>query len=314
MTPRLVVVTGKGGVGKSTVAAALGTASARAGHRTVVCEVGEQGVVPRLLGVTPTHGSQVTAVGPRLWVTAVSPETALAEWFSRSLGRAGAALLTRSAVMDAFIAAAPGARELITIGKVWDLLDLGGDGTGGPVDVVVLDAPSTGHAVALLGAPATYSHMGGGTVRREAQELAGHLATAPPTAIVGVAEPAELPVSELLFLDQGLREHVGRGLTAIVVNRRMSARFTARDLSRIDAAAGGGRAARACGQYRRRCVRQDEQVARLAAELDLPRVELPLVAGEDLGPDEVVALGRVLAPQLPVLLVRDTAASRNPDP
>lgn len=296
---RLVVVTGKGGVGKSTVAAALGIAAVAAGHRTVVCELGRRGQIPPLLGsVGRTDGRPALSATAGLWTAAVSPDAALAEWLSQTAGRAAAALLTRSSAMAILIAAAPGARELITIGKVWELTRDRGSGAPAPFDVVVLDAPSTGHAIALLGAPATYAGMAAGRVRDDAAAIRDAIASPSRTVIVGVAEPAELPVSELLFLEDRLREALGRGLTAVMVNRRVPRRFSAADIDQIDARLGDDGVARACQAHRVRRSAQDTHVARLRRELPLPCVELPLLITDALGPADAAALalplGRVL--------------------
>lgn len=91
--------------------------------------------------------------------TTVSAALALAEWMARTVARPGAALLGRSDAFRYFVAAAPGARELVGIGKAWDLTRPRGATREGRL--VVVDAPSSGHAVGLLQAPRTFSRLGG---------------------------------------------------------------------------------------------------------------------------------------------------------
>lgn len=298
-----MVVTGKGGVGKSTVAAALGIAAAKAGLRTVVSEVGSQGQVPRLLGAPAGREGRPEEAGPGLWTMEIEPDEALAEWLRRAAGHAAAALLTHSATLDAFVAAAPGARELIVIGKVWDLLrDEDGGGTGRRFDLVILDAPSTGHAVALLRAPTSYAGIARGPVGHQAADVRDALAANPPTAIVGVAEPADLPVTELLFLERRLREELGRGIDAAVVNRRLPRRFTGPEVERVERRLGGTPLARACRTHHTRRAGQDRQVARLHRELPVPTVELPYVIAPALGPADTGRLAEGLGRRLDGLL------------
>ncbi len=118
----LVLVTGKGGVGKSTVAAALGVATADSGLKTLVCEVGAQSRIARLLDASPVPLGQEQEVRPGLWTVSIDPDDALKAWLGKQLGsRSLVNILTRSNLFSYFVAAAPGARELVTATKIWEL-------------------------------------------------------------------------------------------------------------------------------------------------------------------------------------------------
>ena len=122
LSRELVLVTGKGGVGKTTVAAGLGIALAAAGRRTIVCEVGAQRRLPALFGREDATAGGEVALAERLWGTSIDPNSALREWLGTQLGsRALSDLLARSNLFTYFTAAAPGARELVTVTKVWEL-------------------------------------------------------------------------------------------------------------------------------------------------------------------------------------------------
>src|SRR3954466_6615848 len=118
----LLYVTGKGGVGKTTVAAAIGLAAAEAGRRTIVCEVAEQDRGARGLRREGVIEETEVQLAENLWAITIDPNKALQEWLAKQLG-GGAPLrmMTRSHAFQYFVAAAPGAKELITIAKVWEL-------------------------------------------------------------------------------------------------------------------------------------------------------------------------------------------------
>ena len=123
-TAHLLYVTGKGGVGKTTVAAALGLAAAARGRRTIVCEVAEQDRVSRAFAREGVRREQEVELAENLWAISIDPTAALQEWLGRQLGGPALQLITGSSAFQHFVAAAPGAKELITIAKVWELAQL----------------------------------------------------------------------------------------------------------------------------------------------------------------------------------------------
>ena len=142
---------GKGGVGRTTVAAALGLVAARRGRRVVLCEVGIQGRLAKL--------------GPGLRATSIDPRRAKLEWLERELhSRRLAGFVGRNRLFELLTAAAPGLAELVTIGKVWDLAERGSSGSR--LDTVILDGPATGQGLALLEAPSTYANRSRGSSPR----------------------------------------------------------------------------------------------------------------------------------------------------
>jgi anion-transporting ArsA/GET3 family ATPase len=291
----LVFVTGKGGVGKTTVATALALAAVEGGRRSLVCELSAQTRVTTAFGRAPASANREVELAPRLATVSIDPDAALAEWLARNVGRAAAAVLGRSGAFDHLVAAAPGARELVTIGKAWDLSAADED------RLVVVDAPASGHAIALLQAPSTFSHLGAkGPIGHQAADVHAFFADPDRSAVVLVCTPAELPVSETIELAARIEEVTGRPVDAVVANEVLPDRFDDEELDLIDHALGSGNAVlRAAGRDARRAWRrartQEDQLERLRGSVDTPIVELPFVFAPALGPAELRMLARELS-------------------
>jgi anion-transporting ArsA/GET3 family ATPase len=236
----LLVVTGKGGVGKSTVAAALGLAADRRGLRTIVVEVAARDDLSRALGksdATDTYAER--AVSDRLHHISIDPQRAMEEYLrqERPIG-ALAALLARSRVFTALSAATPGMRELLTVGKVWELAQPKRRNRGSrPYDLVVLDAPATGHGLAMLQAPRTFASVARvGPVAKQGRAVASFLADPRRTAVLAVSTAEEMPVAETLELRARLHEQLGLELSLAVVNAVVPHRFSDADERTLRAA------------------------------------------------------------------------------
>jgi anion-transporting ArsA/GET3 family ATPase len=278
---RLVVVTGKGGVGKTTVAAALGLLSARRGRRTVVCEVAEQ---ERLAGLFGAHdvGHGEVELAPGLFSVSVQPERAMHEWLRHQLkSGALAGLLGHSRLFGYLTAAAPGVSELVTVGKVWDLAQERRRTGGLAFDTVIVDAPATGHALALLRAPRTYANIARvGPIGRQAGLIDGFLRDRSTTGVICVALPEEMPVNETADLEQRLGDDLGLGIDQVVANAVLPKRFTGGEVRRLrENGERGTKAARAAIAAALvedgRVESQREQLDRLRASVSAPVVTLP---------------------------------------
>jgi anion-transporting ArsA/GET3 family ATPase len=267
---KLIVVTGKGGVGKSTIACALGLAAARQGLRTIVVELGAQHHLSYLFaadeigpnrpdramrldgnehsrGHRPDrHDGEEIELQQGLWTMSIDPDRALGEWLQTLTGRISARLLSSSSTFQYFAAAAPGVKELVSMVKLCELCEGRGaaksrssnsssERRGRPAyDLVVLDAPASGHALAMLRSPRTFSTIVRiGPLAEQAQALRELLEDTERSAYVAVTHASEMAVTETLELEEGLRVELDRDLDAVIVNGTMPRRFSRQDLKRI---------------------------------------------------------------------------------
>ena len=292
---RLVVVTGKGGVGKTTVAAALGLIAARAGKRTVICEVAEQERLADLFGVDAS-GHEERELAPDLHAVSVDPDMAKEEWLRYQL-KSGtlAGVLGGSSIFRYLSAAAPGLSELVTIGKVWDLAQLERRTGGSVFDLAIVDAPATGHGIAMLRAPSTYAGVARvGPIRRQALQIDRFLRDPKRTGVVVVALPEEMPVNETLDLERRLGEEMEMEIDRAVVNGLYPERFTREDAERLRAAGAASEAVRAALAEHERVRGQRSQLRRLRRGLRAPVATLPFCFEPELGGEQLGELARRL--------------------
>jgi len=280
----LLVVTGKGGVGKTAVSATLGRILAAAGRRTLVVEVDPRENLHQMMG-TPPSGGAIVAAEPRLWVQNLKPRQVLDQVVRDQLKLE---LLTRrvleSPVYQHFAVGAPGLKELAILGHALRLLrGLGEPGTP-EIDTVVLDAPATGHGVTLLAAPALVADViADGPFARMAGELAALIADAGRCAVVVVTMAEEMPVEEALELRSALRQRVQRDPELLVVNGLYP-----------PAPPPGESDNELISLWRRRRQLNERELARLRQSWPGPRLELPQLP-LDRGPALLASLGRCLA-------------------
>ena len=287
---RLILVTGKGGVGKTTVAAALGLVAARRGKRVVLCEVAEQKRLGGMLERVPHEG---------LHHVSVDPERAKEEWLRYQLkSRTLAGVLGGSRLFQYLTAAAPGLTELVTMGKVWDLAQLEPRTAGQRYDMAIVDAPATGHGLAMLRAPSTYASIATvGPVGRHAERIDSFVRDPAKTGLLTVALPEEMPVNETVEFERALRRELGMVIDAIVVNAVHPARLKPGEARAIEAATAWagpskpvGAALRAALSEHLRARAEHGQVRRLRRAASAPVAILPRIFEPELGRDELERL------------------------
>jgi anion-transporting ArsA/GET3 family ATPase len=300
---RLVVVLGKGGVGRTTVSAALGLAGARRGRRALVVEVGGQSRLAHAFGASPRADGAETPLLPGLTSLTIRPQRVLEEYLVLTLKvRAVAERLAESRAIGYLTAAAPGLRELVTLGKVWHLTEQPLRDGSPRYDLVVVDAPATGHGIGLLRAPRQYAEIARvGRIGDEARAVDGLLRDRRRTGIVLVTLAEEMPVNETIDALERLRE-LGLDAECAIVNGLAGERFSdaeAAELGRLPEAGGIGAAAvEAALSQLARHREQTAELARLREGVDIPLVELPSLPVPALEPDALAGLAEQLAAEL----------------
>jgi anion-transporting ArsA/GET3 family ATPase len=294
---RVLIVAGKGGVGKTTVTAALSRAAALSGLSTLVIEVeGKSGLAP-LFGQPAFDYQEVTLSpggGPDgaadVRARTLTPDDALLEYLEdHGLSRISRRLVTTGAV-DVVATAAPGIKDILVLGKVKQLE------RSGKADLIVLDAPAAGHAITFLrSARGLLDAVNVGPINAQAEDVLTMLTDPSRCQVVLVTLPEETPVNELVETAYSLEDEVGINLGPVVMNG-LYREVRGLDRDPTDAAADAGAflhpgeaaSLRHAAEFRRgRMDLQREQVERLAERLPLPQICLPFVFSADLGPDHV---------------------------
>jgi anion-transporting ArsA/GET3 family ATPase len=288
---KVVVVAGKGGVGKTTVGATIGLAATRRGLEVLLVELEGHSTLGEAFGVGPLPYEAVTipGAGPgRLRARRLTPDEALVDYLAGHGLHRLTRRLVRTGAIDVVSSAAPGIRDLLTLGKIRQLEQ------ADEADLIVVDAPAAGHAVTFLRSAAGMEASASmGPVRDQAAEARALLTDPSRCQVVLVTLAEETPVSELIETAFSLEDEVGVALGPVVVNGVWP---PIEGLERSRAGPGAAGMARAAAFYLAHSLAQQQQLTRLAAELPLPRIVLPRIFSnrltvEDLGhlADELTA-------------------------
>jgi anion-transporting ArsA/GET3 family ATPase len=294
---RLVIVTGKGGVGKSTVALALGLAAAQRGKQAILCEVSNQEHLSRVFHRAEV-GFHEVEMADNLWAISIDPDESMREYVLLQLKvKAMRDLLFRSRIFTYLAAATPGLRELVTIGKLWELAQPDRKvKSGRQYDLVIVDAPATGHGVGFLQTPRTFANIARvGPIRAQARTLERFLTNKRKTGVAIVALPEEMPVNETAALEQQLGGEVGVAVDQVYMNGLYPERFSEGDTELLELLVsreedGAAAAARAAVSQSRRAHSQREQLARLEELTSTPIRTLPFLFEPELGLEQIRAL------------------------
>jgi anion-transporting ArsA/GET3 family ATPase len=284
---RLVIVTGKG--------------AAAEGRRTIVCEVSSQEHTSQVFNRAEV-GFHEVEMAENLWAISIDPDEAMREYLLLQLRvRAMRDLLYRSRIFGYLAAATPGLRELVTIGKIWEVaLHDRKVKKGREYDLVIVDAPATGQGVAFLQTPRTFANVARvGPIKAQAEALETFLVNHRKTGVAIVALPEEMPVNETASLERTLTEDVSVAVDRVYMNALYPERFSAEEAERIETLSANGNGAlraacRAAISERRRAVAQREQLARLTELVNAPVRTLPFLFEPEVGVEEIRELAGAL--------------------
>ena len=304
---RLHVVVGKGGVGKTTLACALALVAAKLGKRTLLAEVDGAGRAAALLGAVPGPRGEATPVRPNLSVMSVEGASALQEYLEIIVPvKRVLKAVFESRIYRYFVAAAPGLKELMTIGKIWYEAERIDQATGERTwDLVVLDAPATGHSLQYLGMPrAAHEVFRAGLVGRESQRLIDLLTDPRRTAVNLVTTAEEMPVNETLEMYEKLRDELEMPLGAVFVNRVHRTDLATKHVSVLDECLAAGMKPKDAALLTEIRDRAREELGwatinqfyleRLVNEAKLPLVEIPFLFVEEFGAGECQQIAAIV--------------------
>ena len=326
---RVLIVAGKGGVGKTTMVAALAHLAAGAGLSVLVIELEGRGGVSAAFGgsggsgyaAEVVHGAggdartmgaaddQSTIPPGVVHARTITPDDALLEYLNDHGMKRFSKRLLSSGIIDIVAGAIPGIRDILVLGKVKQIEQ------AGIADLVLVDAPATGHTMTFLSsASGLLDAARGGPIRAQAADVVALLADPERCQVALVTLPEEMPVNEVVEAAYQLEDKVGIALGPVIVNACYPAVASlVTPASDIAVAAGAGLdpvlvdSLEQARQFRqRRYELQERQVARLAEELPLPQLRVPYLFTDVIGPLELDALSQALA--------RGIEALHEPDP
>jgi anion-transporting ArsA/GET3 family ATPase len=299
---RVVIVAGKGGVGKTTVTAALARLAAAEGLSTLVVDVEGKSGLAGLFGRAPLSYREsvlwpASGSGGEVRGRTLTPDEALLEYLQDHGLRRISKRLAATGAIDVVSTAVPGIKDILVLGKVKQIE------RSGAVDLVLLDAPAAGHAITfLLAARSLLDAVRVGPISTQARDVLDLLADPERCSVVLVTIPEETPVNELVETAFALEDRVGVKLGPVVVNEVYPVlegldadSGAAADEAGTSLRDGEADALAAAARFRRqRTALQAEQLERLAQGLPLPQLRLPFLFRADLGPGEVGELADAL--------------------
>ncbi|HUI47673.1 MAG TPA: ArsA-related P-loop ATPase [Acidimicrobiia bacterium] len=300
-TSRVVIVAGKGGVGKTTVTAAFAITAVRAGKSVLIVEVEGKSGLPSMFGARALGYDEID-LEPGIRARFLTPDAALVDYLVSHGMRRISKRLAASGALDVVATAVPGMKDILVLGKVKSLEE------SRVADLVIVDAPAAGHAVTfLLSARGLLDAVRVGPIRKQAQDVVSLISDPARCQVMLVTLPEETPVSEVVDTAFAVEDRAGVALGPVVVNgcfAPLPVSVAARPSAILDDARTCGRfvsereaddLARAAAFLAERQALQHEQLERLHARLPLPQIELPFVFEPDITRDQLVTLADAFA-------------------
>jgi anion-transporting ArsA/GET3 family ATPase len=306
-TSHVVIVAGKGGVGKTTVTATLGLVASRAGLRVLIVEVEGKSGLPSMFGVPALEYEECT-LADNVSARFLTPDAALVDYLVSHGMKRISKRLAQSGALDVVATAVPGMKDILVLGKVKSLA------AQRAFDLILVDAPAAGHAITfLLSARGLLDAVRVGPIRKQAQDVVQLLSDPAQCQVLLVTLPEETPVSELIDTAFAVEDRAGVALGPVVVNACFDplpadvecvAAAVTRDASALDRFVSDREAedvARAAAFRAERHAIQHEQAERLANRLPLPQLRLPFVFDADITRVDLDVLADALTAEIEAL-------------
>jgi anion-transporting ArsA/GET3 family ATPase len=300
-TSHVVIVAGKGGVGKTTVTATLAVTAARAGLNVLVVEVEGKSGLGAMFGA-PSLGYDEIDLDAGISARFLTPDAALVDYLQHHGMKRISKRLVASGALEVVATAVPGMKDILVLGKVKSIEE------ERVADLVIVDAPAAGHAITfLLSARGLLDAVRVGPVRKQASDVVDLISDPARCQVLLVTLPEETPVSELIETAFAIEDRAGVALGPVVINACFSALPSdvvpdavsiwddARTCERFVSEREANDLAQAAVFRARRHEVQREQVDRLRARLPLPQLELPFVFTPDISRPQLDVLADALA-------------------
>ena len=284
---RLAFVMGKGGVGKTTISAALAIAAERLGKRVLLAEIGDSDAIGQIF-ISDTLPEAPLKIADAIWGARVNPKSELAAYVNDHINSSFFAnRITRSRLFEYLAAAAPGLKEIMSLGRIWRWVLEKDAGGRAAYDLVIVDAPATGHALSLLRLPQVLIEMVRfGPIVREVRQLEALIKNPDKTWLTQVALAEELPANEAMQLYQEAQENLGMPLKMVFINAVYPRLFSPDETAQVgellsycrqnEPAAEGLKLLEAAGQWISRRRRQQPHIDQLAQEIDSGHMAIPI--------------------------------------
>lgn len=302
----VIIVAGKGGVGKTTVSGALAVAASAAGLKTLIVDLdGKEGLGAMFSKGALDYSEQVLVEPSKnhagVSARTLTPDDALIDYLAgRGLQRISNRLIS-TGLLDIVSTAVPGIRDILVLGKVKQLEQAGDQ------DLLILDAPAAGHAITFLrSASGLADAVKVGPINSQAQDVLELLADHDRCQVILVTIPEETPVNEMIETAYSLEEDIGVSLGPVVVNGifpelaglKTDLKTAVRD-AKIKLLPGEGDLLKEAAEFRRsRQSVQGEQLDRLAESLPLQQLRLPYLFTSEMGRSEIDQLAHSLSDAL----------------
>jgi anion-transporting ArsA/GET3 family ATPase len=309
-TSHVVIVAGKGGVGKTTVTATLALVASRAGLRVLIVEVEGKSGLPTMFGA-PALDYDECQLAENVAARFLTPDAALVDYLVHHGMRRISKRLAQSGALDVVATAVPGMKDILVLGKVKSLAE------GRAFDLIIVDSPAAGHAITfLLSARGLLDAVRVGPVRKQAQDVVELLSNPARCQVLLVTIPEETPVNELIDTAFAIEDRAGVALGPVIVNGcfdalpddlEFSPAAIQRDATVLDLFVSEREAhdlSRAAAFRAERYEMQLEQAERLASRLPLPQLRLPFVFDADISRDDLGVLAASLTTEIEALPAR----------